>query len=78
MRYLVFAIVFVMPLQAVAVEPTSKQLIIQPDAFQTLVNPQCSYCRDEAKRRSKELRGDERSVGLGATPTVAQSPSASF
>jgi hypothetical protein len=34
--------------------------IIKPDAFQTLVNPQCSHCRDEAKRRAGELRADDR------------------
>ncbi|MBY0586735.1 DUF3179 domain-containing protein [bacterium] len=31
-----------------------------PSAFQTLVNPQCSHCRDEAKRRASELRSDDR------------------
>jgi hypothetical protein len=35
-------------------------LIIKPDAFQTLVNPKCSHCRDEAKRRAKELLDNER------------------
>lgn len=37
-------------------EPT---LIARPDAFRTLVNPACSHCRDEAKRRATELRADE-------------------
>jgi hypothetical protein len=36
------------------------KLIVKPDAFETLVNPQCSHCRDEAKRRASELRDDER------------------
>src|SRR5262249_41099110 len=36
------------------------KLIIQPDAFPTLVNPNCSHCRDEAQRRAKELRDDDR------------------
>jgi hypothetical protein len=36
------------------------RLIAQPDAFQTLVNPNCSHCRDEAKRRKGELRDDDR------------------
>jgi hypothetical protein len=31
-----------------------------PDAFKTLVNPACSHCRDEAKRRAKELKPDDR------------------
>jgi hypothetical protein len=35
-------------------------LVEQPDAFQTLVNPKCSHCRDEAKRRAGELSGDDR------------------
>src|SRR5262245_22721119 len=28
--------------------------------FPTLVNPACSHCRDEAKRRAGELRADDR------------------
>src|ERR1700736_6240692 len=35
------------------------RLIIKPDAFKTLVNPDCSHCRDEAKRRARELRNDD-------------------
>ncbi len=35
-------------------------LIARPDAFQTLVNPMCSHCRDEAKRRAGELKDDDR------------------
>jgi hypothetical protein len=35
-------------------------LIIKPDAFQTLVNPNCSHCIDESKRRAKELRDNDR------------------
>jgi hypothetical protein len=35
------------------------KLIVKPGAFQTLVNPQCSHCRDEAKRRAGELRDDD-------------------
>jgi hypothetical protein len=33
--------------------------IARPDAFQTLVNPNCSHCVDEAKRRAKDLRDDD-------------------
>ncbi len=36
------------------------KLVAKPDAFTTLINPQCSHCRDEAKRRAGELRDDER------------------
>jgi len=35
-------------------------LIEKPDAFPTLVNPNCSHCKDEAKRRAGELRDGER------------------
>ncbi|MCI0681884.1 MAG: DUF3179 domain-containing protein [Gemmataceae bacterium] len=42
-------------------EPPSKAtLIVKPKAFQTLVNPNCSHCIDEAKRRKAELRADDR------------------
>jgi hypothetical protein len=34
--------------------------VAKPDAFRTLVNPQCSHCVDEAKRRAGELRDDDR------------------
>ena len=34
-------------------------LVAKPDAFPTLVNPNCSHCVDEAKRRSGELRPDD-------------------
>jgi hypothetical protein len=33
--------------------------ISRPDAFKTLVNPTCSHCVDEAKRRAGELRQDD-------------------
>src|SRR5262249_51671984 len=36
------------------------KLIVKPEAFATLVNPNCSHCRDEAKRRAKELRDADR------------------
>ncbi len=39
---------------------TPPVLITRPDAFKTLVNPQCSHCRDEAKRRAGELRDQDR------------------
>jgi hypothetical protein len=44
-----------------AKEPENEPVIVvKPDAFKTLVNPQCSHCRDEAKRRAKDLRDDDR------------------
>lgn len=34
----------------------SPPVVAKPDAFKTLVNPACSHCRDEVKRRSLELK----------------------
>ena len=36
------------------------KLVEKPAHFQTLVNPACSHCVDEAKRRAGELRDDDR------------------
>jgi hypothetical protein len=44
---------------AAAADPAPR-LVVKPDAFPTLVNPNCSHCRDEAKRRAGELRDDDR------------------
>jgi hypothetical protein len=44
-----------------AEQPVAQSKVIaRPDAFQTLVNPACSHCIDESKRRSKELRPEDR------------------
>jgi hypothetical protein len=43
-----------------AAQPPAAPLIVKPDAFKTLVNPQCSHCRDEARRRAGELKDDDR------------------
>jgi len=45
-----------------AAPPSSAPLVARPDAFKTLVNPQCSHCRDEAKRRAGELRNTDRTL----------------
>lgn len=45
---------------ALAAEPDRPSLVAKPDAFPTLVNPNCSHCRDEAKRRAGELRVGDR------------------
>lgn len=34
-------------------------LLAKPDAFQTLVNPNCSHCIDESKSRAADLRADD-------------------
>jgi len=46
-------------------EPTSREsdgvkLLFRPELFETLVNPNCSHCIDEAQRRAGELRSDDR------------------
>ena len=38
----------------------AQDLIARPGAFPTLVNPDCSHCVDEAKRRAGELRDEDR------------------
>ncbi len=44
-----------------AAEPSrGPVLIARPDAFTTLVNPNCSHCRDEARRRAGDLRRGDR------------------
>jgi hypothetical protein len=45
---------------APAAAPGKNQQLFRPDAFQTLVNPNCSHCVDEAKRRARDLRADDR------------------
>src|SRR5919112_1520091 len=40
-------------LAAAAADP---KLVVKPDAFETLVNPNCSHCVDEAKRRKDDLK----------------------
>jgi hypothetical protein len=46
---------------ALAAEPPREPaLIVKPEAFQTLLHPNCSHCLVEANRRKKELRADDR------------------
>jgi hypothetical protein len=59
MRYSLLLLPFLAG-QLLAEEPSSPPLIVKPDAFPTLVNPKCSHCRDEAKRRANELRAEDR------------------
>ncbi len=40
--------------------PTGPPVVAKPEAFETLVNPPCSHCRDEAKRRAAELTPADR------------------
>jgi hypothetical protein len=52
----------VLPLALAAAGEPAKgpTLISRPEAAATLVNPQCSHCRDEAKSRAGDLRAAER------------------
>src|SRR5580704_19226879 len=50
----------VMSFQPTASRAGEPNFIARPDAFKTLVNPACSHCRDEAKRRAQELKADDR------------------
>ncbi|HLJ98041.1 MAG TPA: hypothetical protein VKU02_33080, partial [Gemmataceae bacterium] len=45
---------------AVGIFADEPKLIVKPELFPTLVNPNCSHCRDEAKRRATELRPEDR------------------
>jgi hypothetical protein len=40
--------------------PAGPPVVAKPDAFKTLVNPACSHCRDEAKRRAADLKPGDR------------------
>src|SRR5438445_2164771 len=56
-----FAVPFLVVISLLAADTTDQPpTISRPDAFPTLVNPNCSHCRDEARRRVKELRDDDR------------------
>ena len=62
-RRLIVAIALIVCL-AGATSPVARAedppLLALPDLFQTLVNPSCSHCIDEAKRRAGELTDDDR------------------
>src|SRR5262249_50853069 len=57
MRTAACCIALLLPATCLAGEP---KLIEEPDAYKTLVNPNCSHCKDEAKRRKGELKDDDR------------------
>jgi hypothetical protein len=61
MRPVAACLVLLVPLtlSALVLAETPK-LIEAPGVFPTLVNPNCSHCKDEAKRRKGELKDDER------------------
>src|SRR5206468_11595933 len=49
-----------LPFVATASAADEPPVVVKPGAFETLVNPACSHCRDEARRRGPELRPDDR------------------
>jgi hypothetical protein len=60
MRLSLVALLLVVGEFATGDEPRHvSRLIVKPDAFRTLVNPDCSHCKDEARRRGGELREDD-------------------
>lgn len=60
MRSLVILLVMLVAAMARGAEPAKPILIEKPDAFPTLVNPRCSHCIDESKRRADDLKADDR------------------
>jgi hypothetical protein len=54
---------WILPLLAaggVAADAPAPRLIVPAETLPTLVNPTCSHCRDEAKRRAGEVKDDDR------------------
>src|SRR5204863_3656385 len=41
-------------------DTSAAKTLYKPEFFQTLVDPDCSHCRDEAKRAAGQLRDDDR------------------
>lgn len=62
MKRIAVLFVFVSAVLLAAAQPKSDgpAVIAKPDARRTLVNPDCSHCKDEAKRRAAQLRDDDR------------------
>ena len=60
MRRLLLLVPMLTAAASSAAEPPSPPFIVKPDAFTTLVNPKCSHCRDEAKRRADQLKDNDR------------------
>ncbi len=54
------AALFALACVAAADPPGDPPVVARPGAFKALVNPECSHCRDEAKRRAGELKADDR------------------
>src|SRR5439155_2239801 len=60
MRRTLFTMLFLVVGAAWAAEPAKEPtLIAKPEAFKTLVSPDCSHCQTENLRRKDELRDDD-------------------
>jgi len=60
-KYIFGAAVFSLTLAGTARDQSDvPDLVPRPGLFKALVNPNCSHCRDEAKRRAADLRDDDR------------------
>jgi hypothetical protein len=60
MRLLSFFVFLAMPVGVLSAGDPPVRIFDSPSAFETLVNPTCSHCRDEAKRRAEELAPGDR------------------
>ncbi len=57
----VFFLIWIAPIACWGADPpTPPSLIAKPDAFESLLHPNCSHCLIEAERRKDELRADDR------------------
>lgn len=56
------ALLSIFTISSVSAQEREPRLIVEPGAFKTLVNPQCSHCVDEAKRRVNDLKPNDRSL----------------
>ncbi len=52
--------VFLAALAAGPADETGPKTLYRPEMFETLVNPDCSHCVDEARRKAGVLRDDDR------------------
>jgi hypothetical protein len=60
MRFFTLLLLGVTPVTALAAGPLKKPAVLRSDAFQTLLNPDCSHCNIESARRGSDLRDDDR------------------
>src|SRR3984893_10167623 len=44
------------------VDRTEPKVLFRPEMFETLVNPACSHCVDESRRKAGAIRDDDRVV----------------